>query len=1293
MPTITNSPQDQLTLELEARKSFAFGVWLKERNKPIDLVGSTLTFNMGVIGRDEVEILLTREAELVAPGMGYARFPIQASDLDLEPGEYDFTVTLLLSGFSVVILKGIVKLKQNTEFESIEESYDAGNLAKNVEILFKTQGDAHVTLTDLLPPDVARLPPGGNTGYALLKKSTANNDLVWADASGGFGLDASGQPAGAVPTALGNDLWEWSLVPTVGDIQDLLDTISQQAQTIENLQNELVNIGETVEEQGETIDDQEQVINPATPPHRPMTPTNVLSGFNNIRAQWNGKLLDENEIPVNPAPGFRHVVMETSIPADAPGVWFRHSAVLAGAGTITVPGTNGATTLVRFVAIGWSGLESVPSNAVSVVVQGVVQDDLSQTMSDILDAASVAVQSSVDQYATSTSPTVAPTEGWSTTPPAWSADYYVWRRVLITYVDGTETIGNPVVVTGHPGERGLQGLQGEQGEQGIPGEPGNDGLSSYTHIAYADDASGGGFSQNPLNKAYIGIYVDHTELDSSDPGDYQWSLIKGVDGANGLPGPKGDDGLTPYFHTAWSDSADGTLNFSIVDPGTRTYLGTYTDYTEADSTDPEDYAWVKIQGPQGPQGPQGDQGPTGLQGLQGPKGDQGIPGEPGEDGLTAYTHIAYADTDTGGGFSQSPANKPYIGIYVDHTATDSTDPSDYEWTLIKGADGNDGLPGPPGDDGLTPYFHTAWADSADGTVNFSKTTPGTRTYLGTYTDYTAADSDTPGDYAWVKIQGPQGVPGNDGADGSDGSDGVGVANIEEQYYSSTSANSQVGGSWVTTPPAWVNGRYIWTRSKITYTDSSSITTTPVNVTGGIGPAGADGADGADGAPGAPGTPGADGADGVSIVSVDVLYYLSTSSSSPTGGSWQTTPPAWVNGKFMWSKTIVNYSDSTSDETDPVCITGAKGDTGATGATGTSVTTNRQYFMLNASQPSKPVSNPPGGSWTTTEPSYVEGETRSLWSTWQTIYSTGAVQYTDVVKVASFEAAKVAYNKAIDLFDQADGKLTLADTSPTVGDGSGRPTGAMWIKRSDTTAEIEGYWEWNGAAWISMPLAETIIPQIAIGAGTYGELDGDRLEANSVVADKIVFNQGFADEFWANEGNFGKISVDFVEPNFGENLTLSGNESINLIVGSVNTLSSEIATHESGLNSLEQGLDDVVSELGTTNSSVADLDTNLGNLQDTVDSIGTTVQNQALYVRIEPSHLAIGRPTAPGEPAASEVRIANDQITIHADGVDTTWWNGGQMNVEEVVVKKATLAKLSIEEFGGGVVFKLVKETT
>ena len=156
-------------------------------------------------------------------------------------------------------------------------------------------------------------------------------------------------------------------------------------------------------------------------------------------------------------------------------------------------------------------------------------------------------------------------------------------------------------------------------------------------------------------------------------------------------------------------------------------------------------------GETGARGPQGERGLQGLQGLQGAKGDQGIPGVRGADGRTQYTHIAYADNATGGGFSQTNTNKPYIGMYVDFNAADSNNPTVYKWKKWKGEDGAQGVPGAKGADGRTPYFHRAWANSADGRTDFSTSDSTNKRYLGTLTDFTEADSQNPAQYKWTAL--------------------------------------------------------------------------------------------------------------------------------------------------------------------------------------------------------------------------------------------------------------------------------------------------------------------------------------------------------------------------------------------------------------------------------------------------------------------------------------------------------------------------------------------------------------
>ena len=173
-------------------------------------------------------------------------------------------------------------------------------------------------------------------------------------------------------------------------------------------------------------------------------------------------------------------------------------------------------------------------------------------------------------------------------------------------------------------------------------------------------------------------------------------------------------------------------------------------------------------GDPGSKGEQGAKGDRGLQGLQGPKGDQGIPGVKGTDGKTQYTHIAYADTVSGSGFSQTDTGKAFIGMYQDFSTTDSRNPQDYRWSKWKGSDGRDGVPGKAGADGRTPYVHFAYADSADGRTGFSLTQDGTKRYLGICTNFDKANSTNPADYSWNDTAGSVSVGGRNLLKGSKG---------------------------------------------------------------------------------------------------------------------------------------------------------------------------------------------------------------------------------------------------------------------------------------------------------------------------------------------------------------------------------------------------------------------------------------------------------------------------------------------------------------------------------------------
>ncbi|HEM6559757.1 TPA: phage tail protein, partial [Streptococcus suis] len=199
-------------------------------------------------------------------------------------------------------------------------------------------------------------------------------------------------------------------------------------------------------------------------------------------------------------------------------------------------------------------------------------------------------------------------------------------------------------------------------------------------------------------------------------------------------------------------------------------------------------------GDTGPQGPKGDRGSTGA---QGPKGDQGIPGEKGADGRTQYTHIAFADNATGGGFSQTDQSKAYIGMYQDFTATNSTNPASYRWSPWKGKDGKDGVPGPPGEDGRTPYIHWAYSDNADGT-GLTTSDNGQR-YIGHYSDYTQADSTDKTKYRWadrwakIEVGGQNLISGTASFSGTHW-DKQGTWRLEESLYKRAGILTWVGGA-------------------------------------------------------------------------------------------------------------------------------------------------------------------------------------------------------------------------------------------------------------------------------------------------------------------------------------------------------------------------------------------------------------------------------------------------------------------------------------------------------------------
>lgn len=145
-----------------------------------------------------------------------------------------------------------------------------------------------------------------------------------------------------------------------------------------------------------------------------------------------------------------------------------------------------------------------------------------------------------------------------------------------------------------------------------------------------------------------------------------------------------------------------------------------------------------------------------------------------------------------------------------------------------------------------------------------------------------------------------------------------VASVEVEYYKSTSPTQLAGGKWQSATPTWAEGSYIWSRTKTTTKGGTVAYSTPVCITGSTG------ASGSDGSKGDRGEKGDKGATGRGVKTIVPQYYLSTSSTKQEGGSWNTTQPAWADGKYIWTRSYITWDDGTTSTTTPVLASALNG---------------------------------------------------------------------------------------------------------------------------------------------------------------------------------------------------------------------------------------------------------------------------------------------------------------------------------------------------------------------------------
>lgn len=379
----------------------------------------------------------------------------------------------------------------------------------------------------------------------------------------------------------------------------------------------------------------------------------------------------------------------------------------------------------------------------------------------------------------------------------------------------------------------------------------------------------------------------------SDP-----TCIQGAAGRNGVDGKDGRDGTSGRgiastevkYQSSQSSTTVPTGEWLTAIPSVQEgwYLWTRTQFTYTDSTVSYGYS-------------------VSRQGADGAAGSDGAPGAPGADGKDGANGVGVSGSEVKYQASNSGTTAP-TGSWL--TSPPSLDAGQYLWTRttitytdgkstvsysisMKGETGPQGLQGKPGADGQPRY---TWLKYADTPTSGMSDLPDGKDYIGlAYNKTTPSESSNYSDYTWSKIvgeQGPQGVQGIPGPAGEDGS---------TLYTWIKYADNSSGGEMSDNPSG---KKYIGLAYNKTVPTESSVAS---DYTWSL-IQGADGKDGVDGAKGDP---------GIGVKAVVEQYYLSTSSTAQSGGSWSANQPEWSEGKYIWTRSQVTWTDNTITTTTPI----------------------------------------------------------------------------------------------------------------------------------------------------------------------------------------------------------------------------------------------------------------------------------------------------------------------------------------------------------------------------------------
>lgn len=497
---------------------------------------------------------------------------------------------------------------------------------------------------------------------------------------------------------------------------------------------------------------------------------------------------------------------------------------------------------------------------------------------------------------------------------------------------------------------GATGDKGDQGNQGIPGTPGADGKTPYTHWAYAWSADGKDrfTSSYPIENILIGTTSD-TQTFTTNSG---WPDKTGATNALMAVGAdrlvkQGDTITYSAYITAPAD-VRAYIYVRLNRPGASN--GSYEDKT-SNRLDPGTSGWCSVTVTI----------PSDTTSLRFTVGRY-------ENSNAVTRTLSWASekaekSDKQTIYTPSPADDfanaypTYAGTYTDYEPTDSEDPSKYTWQRILGESGQDGKDGEDGANGqdakevISGYLSNdsiIVPANASGTVtDFTKALGDFIIYEGqtkvssgvTYSKVSetgmTSTINSAGRYTVTALSADVGTAtyqavykavtiqkimivvknkqGATGPAGSNGTDGKGIVSSATTYQAGTSGTTPPTGTWSTSIPSVSENQYLWTKIVLTYSDNTNSTAYSV------------GKMGAKGETGSTGSTGATGATGNGIKSTTINFASSTSGTTAPSSGWTTSIPTVAAGSFLWTRTVLTFTDNTTNTSYTVAKQGEKGD--------------------------------------------------------------------------------------------------------------------------------------------------------------------------------------------------------------------------------------------------------------------------------------------------------------------------------------------------------------------------------